>query len=73
MRRGFTKVDLVGGVDHGVFRFKTSFGGREVPYLAADTFIGPDALRRTAKRLRAAIAPAHPAPPAPPATAQPVG
>ena len=55
VRRGFAQMDLVGRVDDGVARFKTSFGGVEVPYVAADSFLGPEALRRAAKRVRALV------------------
>lgn len=52
VRRGFTTMDLVGRVDDGVARFKTSFGGIEVPYVAGDSFLGPQALRRSLRAAR---------------------
>ncbi|WP_375388162.1 GNAT family N-acetyltransferase [uncultured Amnibacterium sp.] len=59
VRRGFAQMDLVGRVDDGVARFKTSFGGHEVAYVAADSFLGPALLRTSAKRAKALLRPSR--------------
>ena len=52
LEQGCRAIDLAGVVDEGVTRFKLAFGGTRVPYLAAESFLLPEGLRRVSRPVR---------------------